>query len=101
MTKRDWDKADERLPDPGRVRQAPEEFRPSRWVPPAEQEKRRIAAAEAEHVRRERVLLVQEEERLRPKAKEARRRQAKGATLTAFESYPLERWKEVRKKLGL
>jgi len=90
-----------REPDPGAVRGAPEEFRPTNWVPPAEQERRRLERATAKSNQRNRALLVKEMELIKIGTKDVRRKRAKGMALTLLEKARLKQWDEVRRQLGL
>lgn len=55
MTKLDWDKANHRMPDPGSMIEAPEDFStPENWKPPSKVRAAARARAKAEQEARER-----------------------------------------------
>jgi hypothetical protein len=75
----------------------PHAYRPRPAI--SEEEKQERRRAEAEHV--EHVRLVQEAPALKKRSREISRKQRAGLPIGLFEQATLDRWRLVKKKLGL
>ena len=96
MTKMNWDKADQYVPDPGAVVSVPDAAPPSRWVPPGERERRRAEYQREEKDRADWFRLLSKAVRIERFAKELEERLARGEQLSFWNRGLLTRWNEIR-----
>lgn len=87
--------------DPGAVTELREYESPSHWKSPQEREQR---AKQLTHEKREqaaRAALIREFGRLKGPAKAASQKERRGERLGLFERAAIDRWKAIKKQLGL
>ena len=101
MAKTSWSNATFSLPDPGRIIELSEISKPTGWVGPREQERRRVERQKIEQERLKRVALLQVWELSKPAFKAVSRKQARGNSLTEFEKYIWEHGRDLKRQLGL
>lgn len=96
MTKIDWDKAKLRDIDPGSIIDAPEDFRPSRWMPPQERARRDAERKKAEQIRIENAKCARDYERLKGPARDLNRKRQQGETLSFLDRATLKLWERLK-----